>query len=103
VPAGLIGRLAIDQRFQPRGLGSLLVVDAAGRAMRAAPVIYALLVDAKSEDAAAFYVRLGVSASSQSADAPLFKAPAQDRAQGSSTRLALVRQLTPNSSATSSL
>jgi ribosomal protein S18 acetylase RimI-like enzyme len=59
VPAGLIGRLAIDQRFQRQGLGSLLVVDAAARAMRAEPAIYALVVDAKSEDAAAFYMRLG--------------------------------------------
>jgi ribosomal protein S18 acetylase RimI-like enzyme len=59
MPAGLIGRLAIDQRFQRQGLGSLLVVDAAARAMRAEPAIYALVVDAKSEDAAAFYLCLG--------------------------------------------
>jgi ribosomal protein S18 acetylase RimI-like enzyme len=59
MPAGLIGRLAIDQRFQRQGLGSLLVVDAAARAMRAEPAIYALVVDAKSEDAAGFYLRLG--------------------------------------------
>jgi ribosomal protein S18 acetylase RimI-like enzyme len=44
MPAGLIGRLAIDQRFQRQGLGSLLVVDAAARAMRAEPAIYALVV-----------------------------------------------------------
>lgn len=59
LPAGLIGRLAIDRRFQRRGLGSLLVVDAAARAIRAEPAIYALVVDAKTQDAAAFYGHLG--------------------------------------------
>jgi len=59
LPAGLIGRLAIDRRFQRQGLGGLLVVDAAARAMRAEPAIYALVVDAKSEDAVAFYAHLG--------------------------------------------
>lgn len=59
LPAGLIGRLAVDRRFHRQGLGSLLVVDAATRALRAEPAIHALVVDAKSEEAAAFYRRLG--------------------------------------------
>lgn len=59
LPAGLIGRLAVDRRFQRRGLGSLLVIDAAARAIRAEPAIYALVVDAKNDAAAAFYLHLG--------------------------------------------
>jgi ribosomal protein S18 acetylase RimI-like enzyme len=59
LPAGLIGRLAVDRRFQRQGLDSLLVVDAAVRAMRSEPAIYALVVNAKGEDAAAFYAHLG--------------------------------------------
>jgi len=59
LPAGLIGRLAIDRLYQRQGLGALLVVDAVARAMRAEPAIYALVVDAKDDDAAAFYSRLG--------------------------------------------
>ena len=34
VPAVRLGRLAIDRRFQGRGLGSALIADAAMRAMR---------------------------------------------------------------------
>lgn len=59
VPAGLIGRLAVDRRYQRQGLGSFLIVDAVARALRSEPAIYALVVDAKDENAAAFYVRLG--------------------------------------------
>jgi GNAT superfamily N-acetyltransferase len=39
LPAGLIGRLAVDRRYQRQGLGALLVVDAVARAMRAEPAI----------------------------------------------------------------
>jgi len=59
LPACLIGRLAVDQRFWGQGLGSALVVDAVARSMRAEPAIFALLVDAKDETAAAFYHHLG--------------------------------------------
>lgn len=59
LPAGLIGRLAIDRRFQGRGLGSALIMDAAARAARADPAIFALVVDAKDSSAIAFYLRLG--------------------------------------------
>jgi ribosomal protein S18 acetylase RimI-like enzyme len=58
-PACLIGRLAVDQRFRKQGLGSLLVVDAVARAMRAEPAIFALVVDAKDEVALGFYEHLG--------------------------------------------
>jgi len=59
LPTGLIGMLAIDRRYHRQGLGSVLVVDAATRAIRAEPAIYALVVDAKTDSAAAFYLRLG--------------------------------------------
>jgi ribosomal protein S18 acetylase RimI-like enzyme len=59
VPAGLIGRLAVDQRFRSRGVGSLLIVDAVARAMRADTAIYALVVDAKDDAALRFYIHHG--------------------------------------------
>ena len=59
VPAGLIGRLAVDERFQGRGLGGALIIDAAMRAAKAEPAISALIVDAKDESAARFYERFG--------------------------------------------
>lgn len=55
LPAGLIGRLAIDQRFQRRGLGGALIMDAAARAARSDSAIFALIVDAKDDAAVAFY------------------------------------------------
>jgi GNAT superfamily N-acetyltransferase len=58
LPAGLIGRLAVDQHFRGRRLGSALVIDAARRAAGADPAIFALVVDAKDESAAAFYEHL---------------------------------------------
>jgi ribosomal protein S18 acetylase RimI-like enzyme len=60
VPAGLIGRLAVDRRFRGRRLGGALVIDAAQRAARADPAIFALVVDAKDDAAIAFYSHLGI-------------------------------------------
>lgn len=54
----MIGRLAVDHRFRGQGLGGALVMDAAVRAARAEAAIYALVVDAKDETAAAFYEHL---------------------------------------------
>ncbi len=58
MPAALIGRLAVDQRFQGQRLGGALVMDAAARAASGGPAIFALIVDAKDDRAAAFYERL---------------------------------------------
>ena len=58
LPAGLIGRLAVDQRFRGQRLGSALVIDAARRA-DADPAVFALVVDVKDAAAAAFYEHLG--------------------------------------------
>lgn len=59
VPAVRIGRLAVDQRFQGRGLGAALLADAATRALKADAAAFTLLVDAKNDSAIAFYERFG--------------------------------------------
>lgn len=58
LPAGLIGRLAVDDKFQRRRLGGALIMDAAARAAGSDPAIFALIVDAKDEAAVAFYRHL---------------------------------------------
>lgn len=57
VPAALIGRLAVDSRIQGKRLGEALLLDAADRAIDSDPAVFALLVDAKEDSAAAFYRR----------------------------------------------
>jgi GNAT superfamily N-acetyltransferase len=59
LPAVRIGRLAVDQRFQSRGLGAALLADAAHRAIHADIAAFTLLVDAENEQAVAFYQHLG--------------------------------------------
>jgi ribosomal protein S18 acetylase RimI-like enzyme len=59
LPAVRIGRLAVDQKFQGRGLGGALLVDAARRSLQSPPAVYTLLVDAKNDQAVAFYQRFG--------------------------------------------
>jgi len=59
VPAIRIGRLAVDQRFQGRGLGAALFADAATRALKADAAAFTLLVDAKNDSSVAFYERFG--------------------------------------------
>ena len=57
VPATLLGRLAIDGRFQGRGYGELLIIDALRRALQATTEVasYAVVVDAINERARSFY------------------------------------------------
>jgi ribosomal protein S18 acetylase RimI-like enzyme len=57
VPAGLIGRLAVDLRYRGRGIGTGLLADAALKAAKAAPAVFLLCVDAKDEKALNFYKR----------------------------------------------
>ena len=59
LPAVRIGRLAVDRRFQRRGLGELMLVDAVNRTMQDAAAAFAMLVDAKNDQAVAFYQRYG--------------------------------------------
>jgi ribosomal protein S18 acetylase RimI-like enzyme len=61
VPAALIGRLAISTRHQGQKIGGALIIDAVLRASRADPAVFAILVEAKDERAAAFYEHLGFS------------------------------------------
>jgi predicted N-acetyltransferase YhbS len=61
LPAALIGRLAVDRRWQGRQLGAALLYDAIARAIRADAAVFALLVDAKDE-AARFYRHHGFEA-----------------------------------------
>ena len=55
VPVARIGRLAVDLAFHGRKLGGALLADAALRALRSELAVFALVVDAKDETAAAFY------------------------------------------------
>ncbi len=57
VPATLLGRLAIDRRFQGQGAGEYLLMDALHRSLRASRQVasLAVIVDAKDERAVAFY------------------------------------------------
>jgi GNAT superfamily N-acetyltransferase len=61
VPVILIGRLAIDSRFQGLGIGADLLRDAVLRTLQAAEIagIRAILVSAISPEAKKFYERLG--------------------------------------------
>jgi GNAT superfamily N-acetyltransferase len=59
VPVARLGRLAVDQDYRGRGLGALLLADAAIRAARSEVMVFALVVDAKDEQAEAFYQHHG--------------------------------------------
>ncbi len=59
VPAIRMGRLAVDQAFRGRGLGGALVADALERGMNAEIAAFAMVIDAKDAQAAAFYQHLG--------------------------------------------
>ena len=59
LPAVRIGRLAVDIRFQRRGLGELMLVDAVHRTIQDSAAAFALMVDAKNDQAVAFYERNG--------------------------------------------
>jgi ribosomal protein S18 acetylase RimI-like enzyme len=54
-PAARVGRLAIDRQYHGRGLGAALLYDAITRATRVDAAIFAILVDATDDAAAAFY------------------------------------------------
>lgn len=59
VPAVRMGRLAVDQKFKGQGLGGALLADALNRAFVSDIAAYAMLVDAKDAEAAAFYQHHG--------------------------------------------
>ena len=57
LPATLLGRLAIDSRYQGKGYGEILIIDALRRAILATTEVasYAVIVDAVNERARSFY------------------------------------------------
>ncbi len=61
IPVMVLGRLAIDQAYQAKGLGRALLRDAVLRTLQAAAIggIRAILVHAISEDTTRFYERYG--------------------------------------------
>jgi GNAT superfamily N-acetyltransferase len=57
IPVTLLGRLAVDKRFQGRGYGRFLLADALLRAVRSEIASFAVIVDAKDDAARRFYER----------------------------------------------
>lgn len=62
VPAAIIGRLAVDQKFKGQGLGGLLLIEALAMVVSGPLAVTVVLVDAKDEEAAAFYRKHGFAA-----------------------------------------
>jgi GNAT superfamily N-acetyltransferase len=65
IPVMIIGRLAVDLRWQGKGIGRILLRDAVLRTLRAAQIagIRAILVHAISEEAKLFYEKYRFTAS----------------------------------------
>lgn len=61
LPAVLLGRLAVDQRYRGRGIGELLLMSALRRSvrLRSAIGVVAVIVDAKDDRARSFPERYG--------------------------------------------
>lgn len=66
VPAVLMGRLAVRQKYKRQGLGGALLADALDRSARSEIAAFALLVDAKDDSATTFYQHHGFIALSDS-------------------------------------
>jgi predicted N-acetyltransferase YhbS len=61
IPVVVLGRLAVDRSYQSQGIGRALVQDASQRVIQAAGIlgIRGLIVHALSNEAKAFYERIG--------------------------------------------
>ncbi len=61
VPTTLLGRLAVDNRFQGKGVGKLLLIDALKRSFEISKTIgsFAVIVDPLDKDAENFYTKYG--------------------------------------------
>lgn len=61
IPVTLIGRLAVDNKFQKQGIGKLLLVDALKRSFEISKTIgsFAVVVDPIDQNAESFYVKYG--------------------------------------------
>lgn len=61
IPTTLIGRLAIDNKFQGQGIGKLILIDALKRSYEISKTIgsFAVIVDPIDQDAENFYDKYG--------------------------------------------
>lgn len=61
IPTTLLGRLAVDKRFQGKGVGAVLLVDALKRSYEVSENIgsYAVIVDPLDREAERFYEKYG--------------------------------------------
>jgi GNAT superfamily N-acetyltransferase len=61
VPVALLGRLAVDKKYQGQRLGSVLLADAVQRVEQASEVlaVYAIVVEALNPSATKFYQSFG--------------------------------------------
>ena len=59
VPSARLGRLAIDVKYQGRKLGAALLANAVARAIRSDIAAHMMVVEAKNDSAAAFYMHHG--------------------------------------------
>jgi ribosomal protein S18 acetylase RimI-like enzyme len=59
IPAVRIGRLAVDRRFQGNRLGGALLYDGLSRTAKSGVAAFAVIVDAKDEQAVGFYEHHG--------------------------------------------
>ena len=59
VPVTLLGRMAVDRRYQGQHLGEMVLMDALYRSSQTAKQVasFAVVVDAKDEEAARFYLK----------------------------------------------
>jgi GNAT superfamily N-acetyltransferase len=55
VPATLLGRLAVDKKYQGKGLGEILLMDALQRSLQNEIASMAVVVDAKDDNGRSFY------------------------------------------------
>ena len=58
LPAVLLGRLAVSMAHQGKRLGAALIADALIRATQSEVMVYAMIVDAKDDQATRFYTNL---------------------------------------------
>lgn len=61
IPVTLLGRLAIDEKFQGKGIGRILLIDALKRCYQISKSIgsFAVIVDPLDNDAESFYEKYG--------------------------------------------
>ncbi|QKC84337.1 GNAT family N-acetyltransferase [Mesorhizobium sp. NZP2077] len=57
IPATLLGRLTVDRRYRGQGYGRYLLADALSRCVKSEIASFAVVVDAKDENARGFYQR----------------------------------------------